>query len=421
MTKISDWLPALFLISAVSWALIYFIKIQNRKKLMALVRASSRLSRNEVPSLPSWYSNDWNTLANAVTHMAHALQNKVVKSEKEREKLATILSHMQEGVIAVDRNFQILIFNPSAAHILGFKDIAIGKGLLEYTRNPEIDEMVRWAVTHQQAADKNLTLTYPVKKHLRVSAGATGQSETGICGLVVLYDVTEIRNLEKIRQEFVANVSHELRTPLTSITGFIETMLSGSPKDPAQSEKFLKIMQEDANRLARLIDDLLDLSVMESKVSVLKPVKINLHEEIEKALLSLQPAVKKRNIEVVLDFDKNISEISADRDRLKQVFVNLIDNAIKFNKDGGKITLKTALLKDSLEITVQDTGLGIPPQDLPRIFERFYRVDKMRSKDSGGTGLGLSIVKHILEAHSGTIICESKPGQGSTFRVFLPL
>lgn len=388
---------------------------------MALVRASSRLSKGEEPAPVSWHNNDWNTLSNAMASMARAFQKKLSKSEKEREKLATIFNHLQEGVIAVDRNLQILIYNPSAAHILGFQDIAAGKGLLEYTRNPVIEEMVQWAVTHQQTLDKNIELTYPQKKHLRVSAAGTGRSESGICGLVVLYDITEIRALEKVRQEFVANVSHELRTPLTSINGFIETLLSGGLKDPEQSEKFLNIMQEDANRLSRLIDDLLDLAVMESKSPRFNTSKINVNEEIEKAAAILGPAIKKRNLQTFFELDKKLPAIEADRDRLQQVFVNLIDNAIKFNVESGKITVKTALCGNEVEITVEDTGAGIPASDLPRVFERFYRVDKARTKDSGGTGLGLSIVKHIIEAHKGRVSCTSRPGQGSSFKATLPL
>lgn len=421
MTTITNVLPGLALGLAVLWAASYFYKLRTRKKISMLVRASSRLAKGEKFDFPSWSSDDWNTLAGSMAHLAQMLHNKILKAEREKEKLATLLNHMQEGVIGVDKNYQILIHNPSASRILSFPDLKTGRSLLECTRNPEIDEMIHWAVDNQQTVTKNIDLTYPQRKHVGISAAGTGVSETGICGLIVLYDLTEIRKLEKIRQEFVANVSHELRTPLTSIKGFIETLLSGALRDTAQSEKFLAIMQEDANRLSRLIDDLLDLSIMDSKTAVMKIEPLSLEEETRKVWSLLEPAAAKKNITIQLLFPPSLPAIRADRDRFKQVLVNLLDNAVKFNREGGKIIVSAGVKAPWIEITVKDTGIGIPPFDLPRIFERFYRVDKDRSKQSGGTGLGLSIVKHIIEAHGGHIACESTPGQGSLFRIQLPV
>lgn len=401
--------------------LLWLFKLRNRKKLAALVRASSRLAKGEKITLPVWQNDDWNTLAAMINHTAQTLQNKIHKADKEKEKLATVLVHMKEGVIGVDRDFQILIYNPSAGKILGFPDFAAGKSILECTRNPEIDEMIREAVNGETNVVRTIELSYPGKKFVRVNTAGIGGSETGICGLVVLNDITEIRNLENLRQEFVANVSHELRTPLTSIKGFVETLLSGALGDAAQSEKFLKIIQEDADRLGRLIDDLLDLSLMESRNAALKFENLSPKEEITKVLAAMEPAFARKKIRVDTHFEKNLPDVKADRDRLKQVLVNLLDNAVKFNHESGNILIEVKNRSSRVEISIQDTGTGIPARDLPRIFERFYRVDKARSKDSGGTGLGLSIVKHILEAHGGTIDCKSTPGKGSLFTISLPV
>jgi two-component system phosphate regulon sensor histidine kinase PhoR len=223
-----------------------------------------------------------------------------------------------------------------------------------------------------------------------------------------------------MRQDFVANLSHELKTPLTSIKGFVETLLEGGLDDKENALHFLKIIQNHSNRLSGLIDDLLELSYLESRQVSLQIEKINLQALIYETILGFGSQTRKKNVEIINQIPAH-TFINADKDKIQRIFVNLIDNALKFNKDNGKIIIACQNLTDgNLKISVEDSGCGIPEKDLTRVFERFYRVDKARSRELGGTGLGLSIVKHIAELHQGMIGVESKEGQGSKFWFTLP-
>ncbi len=402
----------------VFWMARVSLKIRLRRKIKAVSQAASRLAKGEMPEAPFLRHEELDSLATTVMRLGQSLQGKISKIEKEKEKLASTLNQMQEGVIAVSRDYEILISNPSVKKILGFQDPAEGRSLLEWTRNPEIDEMMRQAIETRQNATRDIDVGYPEKKSLRISAAATG-SRSGICGILVIYDITEIRSLENTRRDFVANVSHELKTPLTSIKGFIETLRAGALSNPEKSENFLQIMAEDADRLSRLIDDLLLISAMESKSKPLNISSVNITKEIEKIAAALEPNLHKKNIKIHIRIPSPLT-IAADQDKIHQVFLNLLDNAVKFNKQDGEIIVTGSAQNGRVEIRVQDTGAGIPKEALPRVFERFFRADKARSREEGGTGLGLSIVKHIVEAHQGTITCESTLGKGSVFVLSLP-
>jgi two-component system phosphate regulon sensor histidine kinase PhoR len=244
--------------------------------------------------------------------------------------------------------------------------------------------------------------------------------------LIVLTDVTDIRRLEKMRSEFVANVSHELKTPIAAIKGFSETLLSGALQDPSTSEAFLKIIFDESNRLDRLVMDILDLSKMESKRIPLFFAPIQLRGFVNAVFELVQAEADSRKITLSNAVEEGFY-LEADEDRLRQILLNLIANGIHYSPGGEKVMVQAELYKniedgkDWVRITVEDTGLGIPKKDLPRIFERFYRVDKARSRVSGGTGLGLSIVKHLVELHHGQISVQSSLGVGSKFIVDLPL
>jgi two-component system phosphate regulon sensor histidine kinase PhoR len=237
--------------------------------------------------------------------------------------------------------------------------------------------------------------------------------------LIVIHDITEIRRLETVRSDFVANVSHELKTPLTSIKGFVETLLEGALDDEGNNRNFLKIIQDHAERLNSLVEDLLSLSHLESKEIALDKSIFNLRQQLEKVILGFKSQLKNKDIDVKNESPIGIS-INADKDRIEQVLTNLIDNAIKFNKEKGSIRIYTQEEGDKIKVFVEDSGIGIPGKDISRIFERFYRVDKARSRELGGTGLGLSIVKHIVELHSGSVGVKSTEGLGSKFWFILP-
>jgi two-component system phosphate regulon sensor histidine kinase PhoR len=241
--------------------------------------------------------------------------------------------------------------------------------------------------------------------------------------VAVLHDITRLKELEAIRKDFVANVSHELRTPLTSIRGFAETLLDGALEDRNNNRRFVEIIKSHALRLSELTMDLLTLATLESESFQLKPEGIDLPALVHEVLESFRPLglTKRQDLEAVIE--PGLPQIKADRDRIRQVLINLLDNAVKFTAEEGKISLEVRLSAEGtgVEMHVKDRGIGIPSSDLPRIFERFYRVDKARSREQGGTGLGLAIVKHIVEAHRGHVSVKSTLGQGSDFCVTLPL
>lgn len=350
------------------------------------------------------------------------LEEKAQAVKTEKAKFSAILDHLAEGVIAINGEKRILMFNSSAESILGaLKEAALGRSLIEAVRNSRIEELAQRAIKHHQMISEEIELSHPEKKVVKVSAAGVSQYESEIRALLIFDDRTEFRRLERLRQEFVANVSHELKTPLTSIKGFVETLLGGALRDAAKSEGFLKMMEEDADRLKRLIDGLLELSKLESRELELRREPVDLKKEIDKVIAAFEPLLKEKKIAVENRLSQNgPGRVSADRDKLKQVLVNLLDNAVKFNREGGRVIFTVQSEGGETKVFVEDTGIGIPPEAVPRIFERFFRVDKARSRDLGGTGLGLAIVKHIIEAHGGEVSCQSKPGQGSTFSFTLP-
>lgn len=360
-------------------------------------------------------------LADALNRMASSLQDRILEMEGEKTKVSAILESMAEGVIAVGKQNEVLLMNPSAEKTFDtrIKD-AIGKSLLEVTHNRQIDDLMTGAVQAQSVQTAEIIWNHPERKILKAHAIGISKRQKDLAGILVFYDMTELRKLEDLRRDFVANVSHELRTPLTSIKGFIETLLGGAHQDTRQSESFLKMMEEDAARLNRLIDDLLELSKIESKEAVFRSEPVDLAEEAGKVLVLCRGQLEKKRIVFESRLSKTLPKVRADKDKLQQVLINLMDNAVKFNKDGGRVILDAKPENGYLRISVEDTGTGIPERAVPRVFERFYRVDKARSRQLGGTGLGLSIVKHLVEAHGGQVACESKVGQGSVFSFTLP-
>lgn len=347
------------------------------------------------------------------------------ESERAQEQLAAletrctpvlgVLESMVEGVIIVAKDTKIVSINPSAEKIFGIlKNQAEGKFFLESIRNTDIAELINESFKRGEFISKELTLVWPVQKTFQINASVISDA-SGVRGcLLIIHDITEIRRLEQMRRDFVANVSHELKTPLTSIKGFVETLLSGALDDKENSLQFLRIIQEHADRLDSLINDLLDLSRLESKETKLPTFQVNLKGLADKILAGFKSQIEKKSIVVENNIPYTM-QARLNKDRGEQIFTNLIDNAIKFNRDNGSIKVYAEELASNIKITVEDSGIGIPPKDIPRIFERFYRVDKARSRELGGTGLGLSIVKHIVELHGGEVGVESTEGLGSKF------
>lgn len=354
-----------------------------------------------------------------MTRNTSALRERIVEDDRERTQTSAILNHMTEGLIAVDCHRRIMILNPGAEKILGVESVkALGKSLVEVVRDRNMDDLIGEAIEEHRVIQREIRWAYPDTKHLLMNAVGISKCEGEVCGFLAFYDITSLRKLEKMRKEFVANVSHELKTPLTSIRGFVETLLAGALRDESRSRDFLIRIEEDADRLHRLIEDLLRLSEIESGEIPLALEEVPLRDAVEKALTVLRQPIEEKKIAV--ENQTGSLAVNADRDKLNQVLINLLENAVKFNRQGGKVTLQAEPHENFLKISIEDTGIGIPNEAVPRVFERFFRTDKARSKDEGGTGLGLAIVKHIVELHGGTVSCQSELGKGSTFSFTLP-
>jgi two-component system phosphate regulon sensor histidine kinase PhoR len=359
-------------------------------------------------------------LADTFNKMAQDIEDKIREIQKQNQQLAAVFDSMIEGVIAVDKTGHIISINPAIEKIFGVSQaIAKGKFFLEAIPNNDILEIINSVLKDGNPVSKDLNLTWPVQKIFQVNAVAIFENENVSGCFLVIHDITEIKRLETMRRDFVANVSHELKTPLTSIKGFVETLLEGALEDKENNRHFLMIIQQHVDRLNNLINDLLDLSRIESRRIELDISNFSLEGLVDNILPAFKSQFKKKNIEANNDLAAGLL-VKADKDRIEQVLINLIDNAIKFNKEKGFIRIYAEDLDDIIKVIIEDSGIGIPAKDIPRIFERFYRVDKARSRELGGTGLGLSIVKHIVELHSGSVGVESTDGLGSKFWFSLP-
>jgi two-component system phosphate regulon sensor histidine kinase PhoR len=325
-----------------------------------------------------------------------------------------LFNSMLEGLLLLDRNRKIYLANRAFKNLFGLKTELRGKTVMEALRVHELDELVNRVEGEGQVFDYELQLPDLSERWLRVNAAAittsTGEREGTI---LVFHDLTRLKQLERTREEFVANVSHELRTPLSLIKGYVETLLDGARNQPEVAERFLKIIERNAQRLDLLIQDLLTISALESGRIKLNLQPVELRPLAEKVFSDLKPPAASKNVELVNQLPE--FTVTGDVNRLEQVLANLVDNAIKYGRAQGRVIVGgKKLAGEKIEIFVQDDGPGIPPESLDRIFERFYRADKARSREQGGTGLGLSIVKHIVQVHGGEVWAKSEVGRGAT-------
>ncbi len=350
----------------------------------------------------------------------HNVNIKIAQLEQEKSHVQAILDSMVEGVIALDSGARIAAVNPAAAKIFQLADNqAIGRFFLEAIPNNAIYEIITEVSKSGNFLSRELDLVWPARRIFQVNASPIFEAAQVSGCLLVIHDITEMRRLEAIRSDFVANVSHELKTPLTSIKGFVETLLDGAWRDKENAPHFLEIIRSHTERLNSLINDLLELSFLESSEIKLEKKEFDFKELADKALLNFKARLEEKNISVGNKIPSGI-KVNGDSGKLEQVLANLIDNAIKFSPEKANINIYSESLYNRLKVIVEDFGPGIPAKHLPRLFERFYRVDKARSRELGGTGLGLSIVKHLIELHKGTVGVESVEGLGSKFWFIIP-
>ena len=346
--------------------------------------------------------------------MADILENSLVEVRDKQNRLEAILKSMDSGVVAIDKEFKVIMINPYANKLFGIKRDIIGENLMDNIRDFELERVLK----DKEPGYKEINILWPEKRTLRIKTTDIISKYDNIGTVAVVQDITDIKKLENMREQFVANVSHELKTPLTSIKGFSETLKY--VEDKKNREKFLQIINDEADRLTRLINDILVLSNIEKQKQELIKEEIDLNELIEKVYCLVKKSAEDKNIKINIVGGKVLLLIG-NKDKYNQMIINLIDNAIKYTEPNGEVNIGTRQDKDNIIFWVEDTGVGISKEHLDRIFERFYRVDKARSRAEGGTGLGLAIVKHIVLGINGKIEVKSEPKKGTKFIVKIPL
>ena len=401
----------------------FFVSIMISRPLYEMSTIAKRLADGDFSRKAIVYSNDeTGDLARALNDMADEINAKVKNISSEKAKLEAILSSMFEGVMLTNERGEILLVNPSIRKLFLIDSSPEGRKPLEVVRNNAIQEIVdRVLHENREVITQEVGISTPEQKTIMIN-GVPIVKDNVIEGAVfVFHDITELKRLEEIRKDFVANVSHELRTPISSIKGYAETLLDGKVDNKDTVKEFLNIIYQDSNRLANLIDDLLDLSRIESGKMKMEFEPLEILPIVNRCVNVLEKSAKDKSVSVKLNIPADLPKALGDHKRLSQVFLNLLDNAIKYTPEGGSIKISAIRKEKIVQVDISDTGIGISEKDLPRIFERFYRVDKARSRELGGTGLGLSIVKHIVQAHNGQVWVKSMPGRGSTFSCTIPI
>ncbi|NLU10166.1 MAG: cell wall metabolism sensor histidine kinase WalK [Tepidanaerobacter acetatoxydans] len=361
-------------------------------------------------------------LADNFNNMAEKLSIMIQELYDKNIKLDLILKNMTDGIIAVDTSGKVIMMNPAFKKMFNIISKTKGVKVWEFLPTQELQQMMKYTLEQKISIDKEIVIKNTVERILRVQINPIekyGKQDT-IGVLATFSDITEMKRLEKLKTEFVINASHELKTPLTSISGYIETLKLGAIENDQYRDKFIDILEKETERLKKIVEDLLNLAQVEN----LKPAKnkepIYLAKAVDQVFDIFLIEAEKKNLSLMKNIDKNLTAFVYSKDLFKQMLINLIDNSIKYTPPNGRIIVSAAPAEDGVIITVEDNGIGIPQKDIPRIFERFYRVDKNRSRKVGGTGLGLAIVKHIVLAHDGEITVESILGQGSKFSISLP-
>ncbi|GAA3410818.1 cell wall metabolism sensor histidine kinase WalK [Paenibacillus hodogayensis] len=393
--------------------------------IKAITRQATAMAEGNFNQLVSVKGQDEiGQLGNAFNHMTNRLKEALSLNEEEREKLASVLSNMNDGVIATNDQGVIIVVNRQAKQMLqlGNEDIterSISEvlGIAEEKIGHYVQNEHQTATIQIGGEEEGDFIT------LRVVFTPIHRRDKGITGTIaMLHDVTEQEQLEDARREFVANVSHELRTPLTTMKSYLEALDDGAIEDPALAHRFVGVMRNETERMIRLVNDLLHLSRLDSRNALISKVPTNIPDMLEEVADRFSFQLHQKAISIEIDAGADIQSVMLDRDQIDQVLDNLVSNAIKYTPEGGAIALRATLTEKAwLEIAVQDNGIGIPRKDLTRIFDRFYRVDKARSRNMGGTGLGLSIAREIVKAHGGTIALDSELNQGTRVTFALPV
>jgi two-component system phosphate regulon sensor histidine kinase PhoR len=386
-----------------------------------LIADARELAAGRIRRVPLPDEEELAALGSALNRLAEAAEAQFAAVRDERDHLMTILASMSEGVMVVGGDGRARLVNPAFRRLFDLPGEVTGRTVLELLRQPALARIVDDTLRLGEAQSGGIELQTPERRNLLLASAALAGGERG--AVVVARDTTEMTRLADMRRDFVANVSHELKTPLAAIRGYAETLRDGALDEPATAVRFTERILQHCRRLQALLDDLLTLSRLES-VAVAEnqaprePVDLN--AVVQRAVDLLAASAREHQVRIEVQEEK-MPTLSGDADGIERLVLNLLDNALKYNQPGGQVTLRLSHQDQQAVLEVSDTGIGIPPESVPRIFERFYRVDKGRARDDGGTGLGLAIVKHLVQAHGGQVDVESRMGKGTTFRVKLPL
>ncbi|HSP23197.1 MAG TPA: ATP-binding protein [Planococcus sp. (in: firmicutes)] len=419
-----SWLAVIFALAMIFSAIIGYriIKVQ-AMPIENVTETALELAKGNYQARAYEYSNIGTVeLSSTINVLARNLQEITAVREMEQERLKTLIENMGSALIMIDRQGAVSLVNKSFMYEFELAEADVDKKFYKEIHIPQIlQEFIERVFMMEQPSREQLSFTQGMSsRHIDVyGAPVIGEQQQWHGIVIVLHDITELKRLEQIRKDFVANVSHELRTPVTSIKGFSETLLDGAYKDPATCESFLEIIHKESNRLEMLIEDLLELSRVEQS-----GFKVDAHPtDMEAIIFQVREMVQKKleDKRIELNLQLNPVIVQGDPNRLVQVMMNLLVNAMTYSPEQTVITIRLFSRGKEAIIEVEDQGIGIAEAEFSRLFERFYRVDRARSRNSGGTGLGLSIVKHLIEAHHGKVEVKSEVGKGSTFIIHLPL
>jgi two-component system phosphate regulon sensor histidine kinase PhoR len=388
------------------------------RRVQAIASVADRYSAGDLSRSTYDYGTDeLGTVARALDTSVQELGGRLEELSRDRARMAAILAGMVEGVLVVDRQGRLQLVNRAAQEMLRVDASATSRSYLEVIRHPDIAAQLTRALGGDDAGRQEVALSRdPGRTFIARAAPVSGTGGGG--AVLVLHDITDLRRADQIRRDFVANVSHELRTPLTAIRGYVEALLD-EPADAESTQKFLEIIARHTTRMERLVKDLLRLARLDARQEVLEMARCDVRQIFSGVIADLSPAIEAKRQHVAIDVPQDAAQVDGDPAKLHDIVRNLVENAVNYSPEGADVTLTASRLNGNYTITVADSGPGIPPEDLSRVFERFYRVDKSRARP-GGTGLGLAIVKHLVELHGGEARAENAPSGGAVFTVVLP-
>jgi two-component system phosphate regulon sensor histidine kinase PhoR len=388
------------------------------RRVRAIARVADRYSSGDLSRSTYDYGTDeLGTVARALDASVQELGGRLEELSRDRARMGAILAGMVEGVLVVDRQGRLQLVNRAAQEMLRVDESAASRSYLEVIRHPDIAAQLTRALRGHEAGSHEVALSRdPGRTFIARAAPVSGTGGGG--AVLVLHDITDLRRADQIRRDFVANVSHELRTPLTAIRGYVEALLD-EPADADSTQKFLEIIARHTTRMERLVKDLLRLARLDARQEVLEMARCDVRQIFSSVIADLAPSIEAKMQQIAIDVPLDATQVDGDPAKLHDIVRNLVENAVNYSPDGADVTLAAARVNGKYTITVADSGPGIPQEDLSRVFERFYRVDKSRARP-GGTGLGLAIVKHLVELHGGEARAENAPSGGAVFTVVLP-